>query len=216
MPPPMFHVHPNFKTLIFSAQDLCYKADFENRGLNWRGSAIISPPPPPGGAISTGFPSTSRSKPWRASPPAPSTCSKRSASPGGRSATTTPVPASVSATRGVCPPTKRRPFAPAVRLDWRQHVSTDARLLRPTDLAVGIADPRKARETLGWQAQFRMGDVVRMMAEAEMEKRRACAVNSQLIAQELLPCRPLTSDLRPRAVRSCRSPAQRPTFAVSV
>lgn len=55
----------------------------------------------------------------------------------------------------------------AVGLSWRDHVTTDATLLRPTDLALGKANPRKAKEVLGWQANYRMREVVRKMVEEE-------------------------------------------------
>ncbi|SRR6266568_442308 len=56
-----------------------------------------------------------------------------------------------------------------VRLDWQEHVTVDAGLLRPTDLMISSADPQKARTQLNWQAQYQMEDVVRMMVEAELE-----------------------------------------------
>jgi GDPmannose 4,6-dehydratase len=52
-------------------------------------------------------------------------------------------------------------------LDWRAHVETDSGLLRRTDIAVGRANPEKARRVLGWQASRRMRDVVRLMVEDE-------------------------------------------------
>ncbi len=60
-------------------------------------------------------------------------------------------------------------------LDWRAHVDTDPTLLRPTDIAVGRANPAKAAAQLGWRAQHRMRDVVRLMTEAEREPARAPA-----------------------------------------
>ncbi len=54
-----------------------------------------------------------------------------------------------------------------VGLDWREHVVIDASLLRPTDIAVGRGNPSKAREQLGWQAQYKMKDIVRMMMKAK-------------------------------------------------
>ncbi|HAG83978.1 MAG TPA: GDP-mannose 4,6-dehydratase [Cyanobacteria bacterium UBA12227] len=51
-------------------------------------------------------------------------------------------------------------------LNWQDYVVTDASLLRPTDLAISRGNPAKAREKLGWQAQYKMYDVVRMMVEA--------------------------------------------------
>jgi GDPmannose 4,6-dehydratase len=40
-------------------------------------------------------------------------------------------------------------------LNWRDHVIQDPGLLRPTDLPVGRADPRKAMTELGWKAATR-------------------------------------------------------------
>jgi GDPmannose 4,6-dehydratase len=53
-----------------------------------------------------------------------------------------------------------------VGLDWREHVSVDKSLLRPTDLQKSWGNPEKAHRVLGWQARFKMDDVVRMMVEA--------------------------------------------------
>jgi GDPmannose 4,6-dehydratase len=53
-----------------------------------------------------------------------------------------------------------------VGLDWKDRVTTDDSLLRPTDLAVSKANPQKAQEKLGWSAKYRMPDIVRMMVEA--------------------------------------------------
>lgn len=55
-----------------------------------------------------------------------------------------------------------------VGLDWQEHVVTDASLLRLTDIAVGRANPTKAKEKLGWQAKYKMQDVARMMVEARL------------------------------------------------
>ena len=52
-----------------------------------------------------------------------------------------------------------------VALDWRDHVVVDASLLRPTDIAIGRGNPAKAAKRLGWQAQYRSNDIVRMMIE---------------------------------------------------
>ena len=51
-------------------------------------------------------------------------------------------------------------------LNWQDCVVTDNSLLRPTDLAVSKGNPTKAKEKLGWQAKYKMPDVVKMMVEA--------------------------------------------------
>ncbi|MDQ7011289.1 MAG: GDP-mannose 4,6-dehydratase [Mariprofundaceae bacterium] len=56
-----------------------------------------------------------------------------------------------------------------VGLDWKEHVDTDPALFRPSEIMAGCGNPAKAGEKLGWRAQYRMRDVVRMMVEAEQK-----------------------------------------------
>ena len=53
-----------------------------------------------------------------------------------------------------------------VGLNWENHVISDRSLLRPTDLAISKANPRKAKEKLGWEAKYKMPDIVKMMIQA--------------------------------------------------
>lgn len=53
-------------------------------------------------------------------------------------------------------------------LDWRNHVSVDRKLFRPTDLECSKANPSKAHDILGWRATHGMEDVVRKMVAAEL------------------------------------------------
>lgn len=55
----------------------------------------------------------------------------------------------------------------AVGLDWRDHVSSDPSLMRPTDLRVSRADPTLAVSLLGWSSETGMHAVVRKMVGAE-------------------------------------------------
>lgn len=48
-------------------------------------------------------------------------------------------------------------------LHWQDHVVQDPRLFRPSDFAIGRADPTKAKNTLGWQAVTRGTEVVEKM-----------------------------------------------------
>ena len=50
-----------------------------------------------------------------------------------------------------------------VGLNWQDFVVNDTSLLRPTELAFSRANPAKAKDRLGWESQFKMADVVRMM-----------------------------------------------------
>ena len=57
----------------------------------------------------------------------------------------------------------------AAGLDWQEHLVTDASLYRPTEIAVGRGNPAKAKQKLGWEAKYKMPDVVRMMVEARQQ-----------------------------------------------
>ncbi|MDD1421343.1 GDP-mannose 4,6-dehydratase [Dolichospermum sp. ST_sed1] len=57
----------------------------------------------------------------------------------------------------------------SINLDWQDHVVIDSSLFRPTDLAVGKGNPTKAKIQLGWEAKYKMRDVVRMMVNAKLE-----------------------------------------------
>jgi len=51
-------------------------------------------------------------------------------------------------------------------LDWQDHVCSDPALFRPTDLAWSQGCADKAYRNLGWQAEFKMRDVVQKMVES--------------------------------------------------
>ena len=53
-------------------------------------------------------------------------------------------------------------FAQA-NLDWKDYVIQDPNLFRPTDLAIGCADPAKAHQEMGWKAQICGIEVVKKM-----------------------------------------------------
>lgn len=55
----------------------------------------------------------------------------------------------------------------ALGLDWRDHVSSNATLMRPTDSRISRANPARAAEQLGWRAQKRMSEVVQAMVAAQ-------------------------------------------------
>jgi GDPmannose 4,6-dehydratase len=54
-------------------------------------------------------------------------------------------------------------------LDYRDFVKIDARYFRPTEVDVLLADPRKAREVLGWKPIVRFKELVRMMVESDLD-----------------------------------------------
>lgn len=53
-----------------------------------------------------------------------------------------------------------------VGLNWEEHTIIDSDLYRPTEIAIGLGNPHKAKLKLGWEAQYKMPDVVRMMMAA--------------------------------------------------
>jgi GDPmannose 4,6-dehydratase len=55
-------------------------------------------------------------------------------------------------------------------LDWRSHVVTDPRFLRPAEVDVLLADPTKARTRLGWTPTVSFEDLVRSMVDADLER----------------------------------------------
>jgi len=57
-----------------------------------------------------------------------------------------------------------------VGLDWRKHVTVDARLKRPAEVDVLLADPSKARRRLGWQPTVTFADLVRRMVQADLDR----------------------------------------------
>jgi GDPmannose 4,6-dehydratase len=54
-------------------------------------------------------------------------------------------------------------------LDWRRHVKTTSRYLRPLEVEHLLADPKKAREKLGWEPQVRFADLVAIMVDGDLE-----------------------------------------------
>ena len=55
----------------------------------------------------------------------------------------------------------------ALNLNWQDYVEIDQNLFRPTDISIGRANPHKASAQLGWQAQYSMPQIVRMMLNSE-------------------------------------------------
>ncbi len=62
-----------------------------------------------------------------------------------------------------------RAFA-CVGLDWRQFTKQDAKFFRPAEVDLLVADPRKAREKLGWTPTVNFDELVKMMVEADLTR----------------------------------------------
>jgi GDPmannose 4,6-dehydratase len=51
-------------------------------------------------------------------------------------------------------------------LDWREHVASDQKLFRPSDIDWSQGDASRAKACLGWEAHTRMPELVQLMVEA--------------------------------------------------
>jgi GDPmannose 4,6-dehydratase len=63
-----------------------------------------------------------------------------------------------------------------VGLDWRQHVKTDPRFMRPAEVDVLQADPTKAKRELKWTPTVSFRQLIAMMVDADLERLRGRAV----------------------------------------
>ncbi|MBX3736140.1 MAG: GDP-mannose 4,6-dehydratase [Candidatus Didemnitutus sp.] len=55
-----------------------------------------------------------------------------------------------------------------VGLDWRAHVTTDPRFVRPAEPFRLVGDASRARAQLGWSAQTKLADLARLMVDADL------------------------------------------------
>jgi len=55
----------------------------------------------------------------------------------------------------------------SLQLDWQEFVETDPSLFRPSDILMGVGAPIKAFNILGWQAKYRLEEIVEIMVDAE-------------------------------------------------
>jgi GDPmannose 4,6-dehydratase len=54
-------------------------------------------------------------------------------------------------------------------LDWRKHVKMSERYMRPLEVDCLIADTRKARDKIGWEARIGFRELVAIMVDADLE-----------------------------------------------
>lgn len=54
--------------------------------------------------------------------------------------------------------------------DWKNYVEIDKKYFRPTEVESLIADARKAKEKLGWEAKTKFKDLVKIMVEEDLQK----------------------------------------------
>ena len=58
----------------------------------------------------------------------------------------------------------------AMGLDYRDHVETEDRYLRPTEVDALIADPSKSKEKLNWSAKTHWQELAKIMVDADLKK----------------------------------------------
>jgi GDPmannose 4,6-dehydratase len=54
-------------------------------------------------------------------------------------------------------------------LDWKEHVRTDERYLRPAEVDLLLSDPTKAKTKLGWQPKVGFQELVARMVDSDLE-----------------------------------------------
>ena len=54
-------------------------------------------------------------------------------------------------------------------LNWKDHVETDKKYLRPTEVDALIGDPSKAERVLGWKAKTHWKALAELMVDADIQ-----------------------------------------------
>jgi GDPmannose 4,6-dehydratase len=55
-------------------------------------------------------------------------------------------------------------------LDWQEHVDTDERFMRPTEIAASRGDFSKAKAKLGWSPKISFEELIRLMVDADIAR----------------------------------------------
>jgi len=56
-----------------------------------------------------------------------------------------------------------------VDLQWQDYVEVDQRYFRPLEVPVLQADPSEAKKRLGWEAQVKFRELVRILVDTDLE-----------------------------------------------
>lgn len=57
-----------------------------------------------------------------------------------------------------------------VGLDWQKHVETDARFVRPTEIAASRGDYSKAKSELGWEPRMQFRELIELMVDEDIRR----------------------------------------------
>jgi GDPmannose 4,6-dehydratase len=55
-------------------------------------------------------------------------------------------------------------------LNWREHVETDVRFMRPTEIAASRGDYSRARSELGWQPRTQFKELIELMVDEDIRR----------------------------------------------
>lgn len=55
-----------------------------------------------------------------------------------------------------------------LNMNWFDHVDSDRKLFRSSDLKVSMGNPTKANEILKWKAEYKLNEIVEMMVDSEL------------------------------------------------
>jgi len=69
-------------------------------------------------------------------------------------------------------------------LDWEQHVKVDERFYRPAEVDLLIGDSSLARERFGWEPQYKFGELVDEMVDADLNAIAADASATQTLSSQ--------------------------------
>jgi len=53
-------------------------------------------------------------------------------------------------------------------LNWKDHVEIDTNIFRPSDINYSKGNPAKAFQKLGWQAQLKMPEIIKIMLDVHL------------------------------------------------
>ena len=57
-----------------------------------------------------------------------------------------------------------------VDLNWQDYVVIDPKFYRPAEVNLLLGDATKAKEKLGWEPETDLGQLVRMMVDADLDR----------------------------------------------
>jgi len=58
-----------------------------------------------------------------------------------------------------------------VKLEWQKYIEIDSNLYRPTETNYLLANPKKAEEKLGWKSKTTFEELIKIMIDAELDRR---------------------------------------------